>query len=79
MKLNMKGFALATGIVFGLSVFLVTLLSLWHSGVHIGILSHVYPAYTVSYLGSLIGLVYGFVSGLIAGACFAWLYNTIGS
>jgi hypothetical protein len=78
MKLNVKGFALATGILWGLSVVLLTLISLWHGGGgHLGLLSLVYVGYTVSYLGSLIGLVYGFVDGVIAGALFAWLYNRL--
>jgi hypothetical protein len=80
MKLSVKGFALAAGIVWGLAVFVATLISLGHTGaVHGGILSHIYFGYTVSVLGSVIGLVWGFVTGLIAGACFAWLYNSVGS
>ena len=75
VKLNVKGFALAGGIVLGLAVLLATLVSLWHVGPHPGILSHVYIGYRVSYLGSILGLVYGFIDGLIAGAVFAWLYN----
>jgi hypothetical protein len=73
--LNTKGFALAGGIVWGSAVLLATLASLWHSGQHIGILSHVYIGYKVSYLGGIIGLFYGFVTGLAGGAIFAWLYN----
>jgi hypothetical protein len=75
--LNTKGFALAGGVVWGLAVFLATLASLWHSGEHIGILSHVYFGYKVSPLGSIIGLVYGFVTGLVGGSIFAWLYNKL--
>jgi len=75
MKLNVKGFALAAGIVWGLSVLLVTLMSFWYQGEHLGILSHVYIGYKVSYLGSIVGLVYGLVTGLVAGTVFAWLYN----
>ena len=77
MKLSIKGFALAAGIVCSLAVLLGTLLSLWHSGGHIGLLSHIYLGYTVSYVGSIIGLVYGFVTGVVAGALFAWLYNRL--
>jgi len=78
MKLNIKALALASGILWGLSVCLVTLLSLWHGGgQHLGLLSLVYVGYSVSYAGSAIGLVYGFVDGLISGALFAWLYNRL--
>ena len=74
--MNVKGFALTAAILWGLSVFLLTLISLWHGrGGHLGLLSLVYIGFTVSYVGSLVGLVYGFLDGLIAGALFAWLYN----
>lgn len=76
MKLSVKGFALTAGILWGLSVFLLTLMSLWYGrGGHLGLLSLVYIGYTVSYVGSLVGLAYGFVDGMITGALFAWLYN----
>jgi hypothetical protein len=77
MKLNIKGFAVAAGIIWGVAVLLVTLVSLWHIGNHPGIFSHVYIGYDVSLLGSIIGLVYGLATGLVAGACFAWLYNRV--
>jgi hypothetical protein len=78
MKLNIKALALTCGILWGLSVFLITLISLWHGhGGHLGLLSLIYVGYTVSYAGSVIGLVYGFVDGLISGALFAWLYNRL--
>jgi hypothetical protein len=77
MKLNTKGFALAAGVMSGLVVLLATLLSLWRSGQHAGILHHVFFGYSVSYSGCVIGLVYGLVAGLAGGAAFAWLYNRI--
>lgn len=78
MKLNLKGFALASAVLWGLAVFLVTLVAVWRgTGEHVGLLSAVYVGYQVSYLGSVIGLIYGFVNGLLAGALFAWLYNQL--
>ena len=79
MKLNVKSFALACGIAWGLRVFLLTLSALWRGvGQHLGLLAAVYWGYGISYLGSLIGLVYGFASALAVGALFAWLYNKLG-
>ncbi len=76
MKLNIKGFALAVGIIWSLSVFLLTLLSLMHGkGEHLVLLQIIFVGYSVSYLGSVIGLIYGFVVGSATGAFFAWLYN----
>jgi hypothetical protein len=77
VKMNIKGFSLAAGIIWGLAVLVVTLVSFWQKGEHIGILSHIYLGYSVSVVGSIVGLVYGLATGLIAGACFAWLYNKL--
>ena len=76
MKLNVKGFALTAGILVGLSVLLITLISLWHGGGgHLALLKLIFPGYEVTYLGSIVGLAHGFAYGLIAGALFGWLYN----
>ena len=78
MKLNLRACALATGSVWGLVMFVATLLSLWRgAGQHLGLLSAIYPGYQVTYLGSAIGLVYGLVTGLLIGALFARLYNQL--
>ncbi|MBI3682428.1 MAG: hypothetical protein HY235_18775 [Acidobacteria bacterium] len=78
MKLNLRAVALAAGSVWGLTVVVATLVSLWRgSGHHLNLLSAVYPGYHVSYLGSAVGLVYGVASGLAAGALFAWLHNQL--
>ncbi|MGO9239913.1 MAG: bacteriophage holin [Bryobacteraceae bacterium] len=76
MKLNVKAFALAAGILWGAAVFVITLSALWRgAGGHLSLLRGFYCGYQVSYLGSVIGLVYGFATGLLGGALFAWLYN----
>jgi mannose/fructose/N-acetylgalactosamine-specific phosphotransferase system component IIC len=76
MRLDMKGFALASGVLWGLALFVITLVAaLRGNGDHISHLSGIYIGYQVSFLGSLIGLVYGFLTGLIAGALFSLVYN----
>ena len=78
MKLNAKGFALTAGILWGLSVLLITLISLWHGGGgHLALLKLIFPGYEVTYVGSIVGLAHGFAYGLIMGALFAWLYNRL--
>ena len=78
MKLNVKGFGLTLGICWGLTAFLLTLLSLLHgTGEHLKLLGLIFFGYQVSYLGSIIGLVYGFIEGFASGALFAWLYNRL--
>ena len=77
MKLNLKAFALAWGILWALDVFLMTWWSyLTGGGKTLGALSRFYIGYSVTPGGSIVGLVYGFVNGLVAGAIFAWVYNS---
>jgi len=77
MKLNTKALALSSGILCGLTVFIVTiwLLLVGSGGKTISLLSNFYLGYSFSYGGAFIGLIWGFVDGLIFGFLFAWLYN----
>ena len=77
MKLRVRAFALTTGIVLGLAIFVVTLLYLvlnYESDTLIK-LHKVLFAYNVTLLGSFIGLFWGFVYGSIGGSLFALMYN----
>jgi hypothetical protein len=77
MKLDIKAFALACGILWGSVVFLVT----WWVIVLDGStgdptwLGQIYLGYNISPVGSVVGLGWGLVDGLIGGAVLAWLYN----
>ncbi len=77
MRLNVKAFALACGLVFGIALFLVTwwLILLEGARNDATIIAHVFRGYAPTAVGSLIGLVWAFVSGSIIGAVLAWLYN----
>jgi hypothetical protein len=76
MHLNVKRFALASGVLWGLALFGITLVATGRGiGDHLSHLSSIFIGYQVSYLGSLIGLVYGFLTGLVGGALFAVIYN----
>jgi hypothetical protein len=78
MTLNVKGLSLSAGILFAVAVFVMTLARLWvGGGEHLGLLTAMYPGYSVSYPGSFIGLVYGLASGAILGGLLAWLYNKL--
>jgi len=79
MRLDVKAFALACGILWGAAIFLATI---WlkvfgFQGEAIRLLDHFYFGYTFSYLGAIIGAIWGFVDGCIGGALLAWLYNKI--
>ena len=80
MRLNVKAFALTTGIVWGLGVFLLTWWIIAFEGAtrEVTIIGRLYRGYNISPLGSVVGLAWAFGDGLVGGAIFAWLYNMIG-
>jgi hypothetical protein len=73
MKLSVKGLALASGILWGASIFLAR----GYDGRLIAQLNHFYIGYSYSVVGAFVGLVWGFVDGAVCGAIFAWLYNAL--
>ena len=75
--LNAKSLGLAGGVLWGISMFIMTF-----AGVYSGygtrflqIMVDVYPGYEISVTGSFFGLAYGFVDGFIGLYLFGWLYN----
>lgn len=79
MKLNVKAFALAFGLVWGLGLFILTWWIIAFEGAteEITAIGRLYRGYNISPLGSVIGLIWALVDGTIGGAIFAWLYNLI--
>jgi len=77
MKLDVKGFALAGGILWGLSVFTITWLKIAGYGSALEVIKSYYLGYTVTPLGSAIGAVYGFFDAGIGCLLFAILYNKL--
>jgi hypothetical protein len=77
MKLNVKAFALAFGLIWGLGLFCLTWWIIVLDGAtgETTIIGQVYRGFNISPIGSLIGLVWAFADGVIGGAIFAWLYN----
>ena len=77
MKLNVKAFALAFGLIWGLGLFVLTWWIIMFEGAsgEVPFLGWLYRGYAISPEGSVIGLVWGLVDGTIGGAIFAWLYN----
>lgn len=77
MTINVKAFATACSLFWGLGLFMLTWWIIFFEGASgdqtiIGI---IYRGYNISPLGSLIGLVWGLVDGFVGGVIFAWLYN----
>lgn len=80
MKLNVKAFALAGGIVWGINWFGLTWWMILTKGItheKIAFISDSYVGFTVSPLGSLVALAYGFLDGLFVCFLLAWAYNKI--
>ena len=77
MKLNLSGLGFAAGIVWGLAVFLMTLISTstGYADEALNGVASIYPGYSVSLGGSFIGLVYGFVDGFVCALVFGLIYN----
>lgn len=81
MKLNVKAFGLALGLLWGFGIFFVTwyLIALNGYSQDTTLLGQVYLGHSLTALGSVIGLVWGFFDGLIGGLLLAWLYNMLSS
>ena len=79
MKLNVKAFSLTCGIVWGLSLFLLTWWIIAFDGAtgEPTLIGRLYRGFNISPTGSFIGFIWAFVDGLIGGAILAWLYNLI--
>jgi len=78
MKLNIKAFALACGLLWGFGLlFLAWWLIMLEKTPEPCLLNRMYPGYRFTPVGSLIGAVWGFVDAGIGGLVFAWLYNLI--
>jgi hypothetical protein len=79
VKLDIRAFALTTGILWGLGLFFLTWWVIAFEGASHDptLIGRIYRGYDLSPVGSLFGLVWGFVDGAVGGAIFAWLYNRL--
>jgi len=79
MKLNVKAFSLTCGILWALTILLITywIVISGSGGKTLSLISKFYFGYSVSWLGGIIGALWGFVDGFISGAVFSWLYNKL--
>ena len=76
MTLRKRALGMALGIIWGVSIFLVTIWAVVRGhGETLTLLGGYYLGYSVTYVGAVIGLIWGFIHGFIAGVLTAWLYN----
>ena len=76
--LNAKALGLAGGVLWGLSMFVMTFVGMYFPGYAMefyGFMVSVYPGYDLSVAGAFLGLVYGFLDAGIGLLVFGWLYN----
>lgn len=81
MKLNLKAFALTTGILWGAVMLLTGLANLIWAGYGVAFLqlmASLYPGYHAdrTFLDLVVGTLYTLVDGAVVGLVFGWLYNT---
>ena len=77
MKLDVKAFTLASGIVSGISSLVVALFAvLTGRGLQfLEIIAAFHPGYTPTVLGAVISAIWMLIYGLIMGALLAYTYN----
>jgi hypothetical protein len=79
MPLNVKAFALTSGLLWGFGLFLLTWWIILLDGAtgEMTFIGRIYRGYSLSVGGSFIGLLWALLDGAIGGAIFAWLYNRL--
>ena len=80
MKLNVRAFALAGGILWAVCMFILTwwiMMFTGNTGDPTIVGKMYYIGYSISPIGSLIGAVYGFFDAGIGCAIFALIYNKL--
>ena len=79
MKLNIRAFALACGLIWGIGLFALTWWIIAFDGAtgEITLIGRLYRGYNISPAGSFVGLIWAFIDGSVGGAIFAWLYNRL--
>lgn len=77
MKLNVKALALASGLIWGLGLFILTWWVMMFDGAtgDPTLIGKLYRGYSISPAGSVIGLAWGLADGAIGGGIFALVYN----
>ena len=75
-KLSICNLGVAIGLVWGLGIFVLGLLSMAQIGnpiIHV--FGSLYIGYKATFLGCVLGFVWGFLHGFVNGALIAFFYN----
>jgi hypothetical protein len=78
--LDPKRLGLAAGILSGLAMFILTIVSMktGYGAAWLNLVMSIYPGYTITFVGAFIGFIYGFIDGFVCLYLFGWLYNRLG-
>jgi len=80
-RLNARAWGIATGLLFGLGLFIATLVLVIkggpNPGPHLSLLRIYFPGYRVTFLGAIVGFVYAFVVGYALGRLIGTVYNRL--
>lgn len=79
IMLNARKLGLSAGIIWGATMFLMTILSIYtaYGTQWLHLMMDIYPGYTISWEGSIMGLLYGFLDGFVGCFLLGWLYNKL--
>lgn len=80
MRLNVKAFTVACGLIWGFGVLAFTwwrLLFEKPQKEDDTLLGHIYRGYSITPMGSLVGFIWGLLDGAACGLVLSWLYNRL--
>jgi len=77
MNFNVRAFAVASGVLWAVVMFVTTLFAAMNGYAtdFLLVMASIYPGFSLTYMGAFIGAIYGFIDGFVGGWLFAWLYN----
>jgi hypothetical protein len=79
MSINAVRLGVAAGLVWGIGMFLCTVLSIYsgYGQLWLGLMSDIYPGFSISWQGAIAGLVYGFIDAGLGFFLIGWIYNKL--
>ena len=81
LRASEQGWGTAIGLLFGLGLFLATVILVLKGGPNpgprLGLMRIYFPGYSVTWIGSFIGFIYAFVVGYGVGRTVATIYNRL--
>lgn len=81
LRASEQGWGMAIGLLFGLGLFLATVILVVKGGSNpgprLGLMRIYFPGYSVTWIGSFIGFIYAFVVGYGVGRTVATIYNRL--